>query len=450
MKSIFVSLTFLVLCPTPPAALWAEPPSSPPAGVAVTPEFIDQLMVEAQGRSPALQAAGARAEAATAAVSAIRTWDDPTATLGLWAPTSRGMPASQEGNLVYGVDQKLPLYGRPDLRRKVAAADASREQLTADYAAEKLRLDLEVGLNNLALAGREAEIAAQDLGWLDATLASVDHRYRVGEASQVDWLKIETARAMAGDDLKTKEQERSHGAFALNRLLNRTLHAPWPRVAVPVLQPPLYYAKPLIDAALDAEPQLRVMRQESVSAQAEADLTRRERLPDVSLGLEARQYSGDAGLREGMLTDSFSVPWLNRGRYDDDFRRDQQRQRASELDATDQALAVREELHHHIIALDAARRQALLYRDQLIPLTQQTLASAQAAWERNLGPFQDILDAHRLLLADRLALAQALVDQNNMFAEIAFLTGTRDPAALVALAGDPASDHETHSTEFSP
>jgi len=217
-----------------------------------------------------------------------------------------------------------------------------------------------------------------------------------------------------------------------------------------VLQPPLYYAKPLIDAALDAEPQLRVMRQESVSAQAEADLTRRERLPDVSLGLEARQYSGDAGLREGMLTVSFSVPWLNRGRYDDDFRRDQQRQRASELDATDQALAVREELHHHIIALDAARRQALLYRDQLIPLTQQTLASAQAAWERNLGPFQDILDAHRLLLADRLALAQALVDQNNMFAEIAFLTGTRDPAALVALAGDPASDHETHSTEFSP
>jgi outer membrane protein TolC len=181
------------------------------------------------------------------------------------------------------------------------------------------------------------------------------------------------------------------------------------------------------------------MRQESESAQAAADLTRRERLPDVSLGLEARQYSGDGGLREGMVTVSFSVPWLNKDRYDDEWRRDQQRKRASELEATDYALSVRELLHHHIFELDAARRQALLYRDRLIPLTRQTLASAQAAWEQNLGPFQDIIDAHRALLADQLALARALTDQGAMLAEIELLTGSRDAATLAALAGDRAS-----------
>jgi outer membrane protein TolC len=408
-------------------------------GIAITPELLDGLVAEGRAHSPGLQAAGAQTEAASAAAAAVRTWDDPTATFGLWAPTSRGMKASEEGNLVYGVDQKLPLYGRPDLARKVALAEATRAQFEADFEAQKLRLDLQLALDDLAFAGREAEIAGLDLAWIDATLAAVDHRYRVGQASQVDWLKIQTARAMAGDELTTREHDRDHGALALNRLLNRDLHAPWPRVAVPDLQPVIFYSHKLVDAALAAEPRLKVMREESASAKAAADLTRRQRLPDVSVGVEARQYSGDSGFREGMVTVSFSVPWLNGSRYGEDWKRDQQRKRASDLAAADYALSVREELHHHILALDAARRQAVLFRDELIPLTEQTLASAQSAWEHNIGPFEDILEAHRALLANRLALARALTDQDSMLAQIAFITGSRDVGTLVMLAGNSPS-----------
>lgn len=451
MKPFFFALTgaFLFLALNPAAAP-AAPPAAPADPIAVTPELIDRLLGEAQGRNPGLQAAGARAAAATSALGAVRTWDDPTATFGLRGATARGTPSSMDGNLIYGVDQKLPLYGRPDLMRKVATAEATREQLAGDYETKKLRRDLEVALANLALAGREAEIAEQELEWLDATLAAADHRYRVGKASQVDWLRIQTARALAADILQTKEHESDHSAFALNRLLNRELHAPWPRIALPGLQPSLYYTPRLVEAALAAEPALQVMRQETVSAQATADLTRSQRLPEVSVGVEARQYSGDGGFREGTATVSFSVPWLNGSSHDSEWRRDQLRRRASSLAAEDYALSVREELHHHLVALDAARRQALLYRDQLIPLAEQTLASAESAWERDLGPFQDILDTHRLLLADQLALAQALADQAGMFADIALFTGARDAGALAELGGDPAAAHGSHLTNPSP
>jgi outer membrane protein, heavy metal efflux system len=444
MKSFPLLFTLLVLLPDVPPGLRADAPAPAAGQVEVAPEFIDRLVAEAQGRNPALEAAGARAQAASSAVAAVRTWDDPTASFGVWAPGSGGFQSAQEGNLIYGLDEKLPLHGLPDLKRKVAAADASHERLAAGYETQKLRRDLLVALYSLALAGREAELAKQNLAWLDATVAAVDHRYRVGQASQVDWLKIETARAMAGDDLTTKERESEHSAFALNRLLNRDLHAPWPRVAVPSLGPPIYYTSQLVAAALTLEPQLQIMRQESLSAQAAADLTHRERLPDVSVGVQAWQYSGDGGLRQGMATVSFSVPWLNRGSYDNEWRRDQERKRASDFAAEDQALSVREELHHHIVDLDAARRRAVLYRDELIPLTQQTLASAQAAWEHTIGTFQDILDAHRMLVADQLVLAQALTDQNTLLADISFLTGSRGTGTLVALAGEPISEHGGH------
>jgi outer membrane protein TolC len=442
MKSSFHTSTFLALLSTLAVTLRAADIEPQAKQIEITSEFVDTLVREAKTQNPGLEAAISRVGAAKYAVAAVRTWEDPTAYFGLWVSSSRGFEASQEGNLIYGLDQKLPLYGRPDLMRKVADADASREEFAADFQTQKLRRDLVVALSGLALASREAEVSDEDLSWLDATLDAVDHRYRVGQASQVDWLKIQTARAIAVDDLKTKNQERDHSALALNRLLNRNLHTNWPRLAVSSLQPPIYYTEQLVAAALAAEPELKVMREESASAQAAADLTRKRRLPDVSVDVQARQYSGDGGLREGTATVSFSVPWLNRNRYDDDWRRDQQRKRASDFAATDYALTIREELHHHVVDLDAARRQAVLYRDQLIPLTQQTLASSQTSWEHNIGPFQDILDAHRMLLAGDLALARALTDQARMLAEISFLTGSRDIRALVSLAGDPSPDHD--------
>jgi outer membrane protein TolC len=447
MKPFRCGAIVLVLLASAHCRLGAGEGGSFQGAISITPEFVDQLVAEGRANSPALQAAAAQIQSAAAAVAAVRTWEDPTATIGLSASTARGFRSSEDGNLSYGVDQKLPLYGRSDLMRKVAAADASRAQYAADFEAQNLRLELQVALIRLAISSREEDIVRQDLVWLDATLAAVDHRYRVGEASQVDWLKIQTVRATEGDDLKNRQTECDHNTFALNRLLNRDSHAAWPRVAVPSLQPNLTYTPALVEAAIATEPRLNVMRQESASAQAAADLTRRQRLPDVSVGLEAWNYTGDWGLREGAMTVSFSVPWFNRGKYDEDWRRDQQRKRASELAATDYELSVREELHQDVLEADAARRQAVLNRDQLIPLAQQALASARTAWEHNLGPFQDVLDAQRMLLTDELGQAHALAEQGTLLAQMAFLTGSRDIGTLVTLAGAPVPDNDHPSSE---
>ncbi len=447
MKPPFSSVTFVIPFAIVAARLAAAGSPSAPAPVEVTTAFVDGLVAEGRAHNAALRAAEAQTGAAEAAVTAVRTWADPMASVGVWAPTARGMKASELGNLVYGIEEQLPLYGRPDLARAVASADAAGARYAAEAESQRLRRDIRVALDGLALAGLEADVAAQDLAWIDATLSEVDHRYRVGRASQVDWLRIQTARAVAGEDLKSRARDFDHASLALNRLLNRDLHASWPRIATPALRPPLPFSGRLVEAARAGEPRLKVMRQESLSAQATADLTRRQRLPDVSLGVETRQYSGDGGFREGMVTLNFSVPWLNRNRYDDEWRRDRLRKRSSELAAEDYEASVQEELHHHVLELEAARSKALLFRDQLIPLTRQTLSSAQAAWEANLGSFQDVLDAHRLLLADQLALAQALIDQDTMLTEVALLAGIPDPDELFALGGSPLSSNETTANE---
>ena len=406
----------------------AETPAAPP--VELTPDLVDTLLAEAQGRNPAIAAAGARADAAASGVDAVRTWEDPMFTVGLSMPTARGFKSSEEGNLLYGVEQKLPIFDRPKLAREAAAADAAKEKLNVASAVAKLRRDLTLGLIELALADRTVELTEQDLGWQEATLAAVDHRYRVGKATQVEWLKIQTERAKTLNRIKTLKLEREHKQVEVNRLLNRDLHAPWPAVGLPPVQLSVAYDDNLLNAAVEAEPNLKVLRQETTQAEAMARVTRQQRQPEIGIGLQGRSYTGDAGFREGMVTVNFTLPWLNAKRYDSDYSRDRAKVRASEHDTADYTLTVREELHHLVIELDAARRQALLYRDELIPLTEQTLSSASAAWQSNLGLFQDVLDAHRMLVDHRQMVAQALAEQSRMIAEIALRVGAKDLATF--------------------
>jgi cobalt-zinc-cadmium efflux system outer membrane protein len=400
--------------------------------VVITADFIDQLLVEAQGHSPALAAANARADASSAAIDSVRTWEDPMFSLGYWKSTSQGFEASQQGNIIYGLDQKLPTFGRPELARHVAEAEAAKEQLNVGYETQKIRRDLTVALVELALADESIDLAQQDLNWLETMVAAVDDRYKVGKSSQVDWLKIQTEHAKAANELKTLKLERDHRQVEINRLLNRDLHAPWSVVALPGIADAVPGDDRLVSAALNFAPELKVMQQEVTENEAAAQVTRRQRLPEVGVGLQARQYSGDGGIREGTVTVNFSLPWFNSKGYDSDFRRDQARVRAAERDAADYTLGIGEEVHHLSVQLDAARRQALLYRDEIIPLTEQTLASASTAWENNLGLFQDVLDTRRLLVENRLSLAQSVADQVRTLAELTLLTGIKDFPSYVA------------------
>jgi len=428
MKNQPLSLLFLALLLTLRSR--AADPAAPEPRIAITAELVSQLVAEAKGRNPALEAAAARAEAASEAVSAVRQWEDPVVTVGLWVPGPGGFTAAEMGNLVYGVEQKLPLFGNPQARRQVAEVAAAREKLVVSDETEKLRRDLTAGLVGLALADETVALAREEVAWLDATVTAIDQRYRVGKSSQVDWLKAKTERAKATNQLATARLEVDHEQAQVNRLLNRDLASAWPAVALPAIAGAVPYDDRLVGAALDFAPRLKVMQQETAWNAANARLTGHLRKPEIGVGLAARQYTGDGEFREATMSVDFSVPWLNGKHYDADVRRDHARMRAAERDAEDYALEIRNQLHQLTTDVDAARRQAILYRDEIIPLAEQTLSSAQAAWVSNLGLFQDILDARRTLVEDREALDQAIAGQWRELADVTLLTGIADLPAF--------------------
>ena len=403
--------------------------------IRLTPAYINELAEEMRGKSPALQAAWARTNAAAANVGTVRTWDDPMAHLGGMA--ARDDMRESEGDLMYGVEQKLPLFGKPDLARRVARAELSTETANAEYQFQVLRRELAQAMFRTALVDEVVVIGQQDLAWLETTTQTMEGKFRASEATLVEILQLQNERAKQATQLETERDRLSHERVSLNRMLNRGLLSPWPTLELPALAGPVFYNQKLVEFAIKYEPKIEMLRRQIKQAEATVASTRRQRLPDISAGLEARNYTGDGSFRQGILLFSMNVPWVNASKYRSEVQRDEAKLKAAELDLVDYELSVREEVHQLTVKIDAARREAVLYRDQIIPRSQSALDSARSGWEANRSTFRDVLDARRMLLEGRLMHARAVAEQYQMLSELVLCCGLGDMEALQMIGAQP-------------
>lgn len=410
------------------------------ARLELTPAYINQLAEEMRTNHPALRAASARTNAAAAGVVAVRTWDDPMITLGGMAADE--VMRADQGDIIYGAEQRLPLWGKPAAARRVARAEFAVESANAGYQFQILKSALAKLAFQTALAEHTVAIGTQDLAWLHTMGEAAEAKYQSGQATLAETLQIRNDEAKRRTQLQTDQANLAHARVSLNRLLNRDLQSPWPALELPPVAGPIGFNPKLVSYAIQYEPKLRMMREQVGQAQAMVDSTRRSRLPEVSAGAVSRNYSGNGEWRQVELMLNFSLPIFNRTRYRADLRRDEAKLNAAELDAADYELSLREEVHGLTVKIDAARREALLYRDEILPRTASALESARAGWESGRGSFRDVLDACRMLLDGRLMYARAVSEQYQMLSELVLCCGLGDLEALQMIGAIPETQKE--------
>jgi cobalt-zinc-cadmium efflux system outer membrane protein len=409
--------------------------------VPLTPAFINQLADELHTNSPALAAAFARTNAAARAVSAVRTWEDPMARGGYMFADDQDMMRMEDGDVFYGVEQKLPLWGKPQAMRRMAQAELGVVAADADLRFQTLRFELAKALLRAALAAEILAIGEEDLAWAGKMQTAADARYRSGAGTLTEVLRLQNEQARRADQLTTARAQLRQEEIALNRLLNRPADTRWPRLVLPEVAAPVVYSERLVQLARDNEPRLRKMRGEVRMADAAVNKARRERYPEVGVGVNARNDSSNGDWRQTEVMLNVSLPIFNRGRYRADIAREEARRQAAELDVVDMELGVREEVHGLTVKIDAARREVLLYRREITPRSEQALAAAQSAWQSGNGMFLDVLEARRMLLEARLMSARALAEQWQMLSELVLCCGLADLEALQMIGAHPESQN---------
>jgi outer membrane protein TolC len=268
------------------------------------------------------------------------------------------------------------------------------------------------------------------LYWLEDLDAVTSERYRAGTASQVEMLRAQNERAKRATQLAVDKNARDSRRLGLSRLLNRPLESAWPTLRLPAIADPVPFTPQLAQVALRYEARLKVLRQETQTAAAMLEATRRKRYPDVSVGVENRQYSSSGDTRQTMGTVSLSLPWVNRSKYRADREREEARLRAAELEVQDYEVFVPNEVRRLTLAIDAARREALFYRDEFVPRAETAVTSARAQWTTGRGMFYDLIEARRMWIEGRVMEAKAVAEQYRMLSELVLCCGLADLEAL--------------------
>jgi len=386
---------------------------------------VDSLLAAAREGSPELRMVRLEADAARERIGPAGALPDPMLRLELENITRNGsqgatLDPSRVGDTKYTLLQPLPFWGKRDLKREVAAAEAAQADgraldSWAEIASRIKSLYAQYWLTHQALQLTRDNIE------LSRQLEQIAQaRYAGGLAAQQDAIRAQVERSMLDAELVGMEAEYHHLSAFINAMLarpaNSTLAAP---AALRPLPDRLDHAA-LNQRLLAGNPQLAIETARRGGAEKSRDLAYRNRYPDFTVGVAPMQVGNRVDAWSLML--ELNLP-LQQG-----SRRSQERESERMLEA---AAARQEALSHRLHGelnaalsnLEAARSTEQINRSRLLPQAELTFKSALAGYENGKVDFATLLDAQRQIRNAKLALLRAQASQQLRLAEIERLLG---------------------------
>lgn len=384
-----------------------------------------QLVGEVQARNQTLQAMRAAWLAAQERYPQARALDDPVLT-SMIAPASlnsgiAGIPGNSAGYVVGGA-QKLPWFGKRDLRGQAALADSraarwdvddARLQIieatgTAYYDYYLVRQDLALNVQNTRKLREFHDIAAR--------------KYEANLAPQQDMLQAEVELAeLARRQIELERLERIAIA-RINTLMHRPPDAfipPAPtRLDSPVL---ILSAAELRRVAMSSRPDLASLASKIRAEQSRVALANKEFLPDFEVFGRYDNFWSQASLR-GQVGVNMNVPLYRDKRYAA-VREAQWRLSQRRAEYEQRIDDINREVQTAYERFDEAQQTVGLYTDQILPAARKNVDSAFAAYETSGGDFLRLVAAQRQLIGLQERYQESIADYHRRRVELERVVG---------------------------
>jgi outer membrane protein TolC len=375
--------------------------------------------------NPAIQQSLRKWGAAKARVTQEAAWDDLKVSGNSRAARFVDVAPNAFTDQMVSVEQVLPLTGKNLVRARIAAADAvaafeqaRREQLDvlAKARAAYFRLvnahaQLELNRKNLVSLRQIAEISRS--------------RYEVGKSNAAEPLaaEVEASKLLESeqDILRNISAEQSQ----LNVLMNRDAFAPLGQPEETLIRSLHISMEQSRQLAVANRPEIKIAQVKVDMERSRLDLSRRNWIPDPAIKVEAQRYNDSAQAASELDAGvSFTVPWVNPGKYSAAVREAKEnlaaaqhefeRTNAESLGALRDALEKAHTTKHH----------AELFREKLVPQAGQAFEANQFAYETGKASFLEWITAQRNLRDLEAMGQQHIADYYVALAELEAVIGT--------------------------
>ena len=411
-------------------------PEPPPE--VVTADLVRRLSDRMRERHPELLGLMQASRAERLNADGTRRWADPDVMLGGGLYRFADM-ARENGDLFYGVEQKLPVMGKEKAARALAESNAVAAGVRVEARFAELRRDLAVLLFTAAEARAEAVLVAADLAWLEAQVRLGRTRVASGAEPAAMVLRLENEldrRRLEWTNAVARRRDAEAAVelqFQGSRTGDSSASGEWELAtgnsssySLPPVADAVPFGPVLVRFAERAEPEVLRREREIGVAAAAVQLTRRSQRPDLAVGVQSFHESATGAAAQGMVTVTMSVPWFNRGNYRRDLERERARLAAAEAQAEDARLQVRREVHRLVTQIDAGRREALLMRDVVLPRTRRLQESLEGLWTSGRAELRDLLEVRRQRIEAEMSEVRATAEYWMAVSELLLCCGLED------------------------
>ncbi|MFA6311226.1 MAG: TolC family protein [Sterolibacterium sp.] len=389
---------------------------------------VNSLLDYAKERNPEYAAMRLEADAARERIYPAGALPDPVLRTELQNISNFGSDAGPNllpgrvGGTKYTLMQSLPFWGKRDLKREAAAAEADAAQGKAGVTWTEQAARIKSAYAQYFAVARLIRLNREVIDLIDRIEGITQVRYASGLAPQQDAIRVQVERTAMRNELIQMEMDHHHARVRLNALLARPAQS---SLAEPERLRPIPPASKLDFAALEERlrgrnPQLFADDARIRAAEKNRELAYRNRYPDFTVGVSPMQTGNR--INEWELMVEFNIP------LQQESRRSQEREAEKMADAArarkqatvNQALA---DLSENLAGIDVARRVEMLAQVSLLPQADLTFQAALAGYETGKVDFATLLDAQRQIRKAKQDIVKAQAEQQARLAEIERLIG---------------------------
>jgi cobalt-zinc-cadmium efflux system outer membrane protein len=374
--------------------------------------------------NPAIQQSLRKWGAAKARVTQEAAWDDLKVSGNSRAARFVDVAPNAFTDQMVSVEQVIPLTGKNLVRARIAAADAvaafeqaRREQLDvlAKTRAAYFRLvnahaQLELNRKNLVSLRQIAEVSRS--------------RYEVGKSNAAEPLaaEVEASKLLESeqDILRNISAEQSQ----LNVLMNRDAFAPLGQPEETQIKSLHISMEQSRELTVANRPEIKIAQVKVDMERSRLDLSRRNWIPDPAIKVEAQRYNDSAQAASELDAGvSFTVPWVNPGKYSAAVREAKENLAAAQHEFERTNAESLGALRDAIEKVHTARHHVDLFRDKLVPQARQAFEANQLAYETGKASFLEWITAQRNLRDLEAMGQQHIADYYAALAELEAVVG---------------------------
>jgi outer membrane protein TolC len=377
-------------------------------------------------RNPGLSRALAQYRSVLQRLPQVSALPDPMLAFTNYLRTPETRVGSQTNAIT--LSQQFPWFGTLGMREQVAAKEAASYRQQYEAAKDEVVRQVKTAYYNLAFIDLAVDINDEERLLLDHYEKLAESRYQQGAGLQQAAVKLQAEITRVQSRLEELRSRRVDAEASLNTLMNRPAETPVAKIKLPPIPAVDIDYKQLYQVGRRNRPEVLASLLEIERDEKRIDLARKDYWPSFSVGgtfvnVLARPVAPGAmapdsnGMNVWSVNLGINLP-LHRSKYDAEVAEATEAKVASTHGYQATVNAVESSIREVGFHIGTLREQMTLFNTTLVPQTQQSLQSAEAAYSTGSLGVLDLLDSERVLLDVRLGLAQLIADYMKSLADM--------------------------------